>query len=191
MSGTSSKADVGKMVDIIESIIALAVYRSLRNLAVAILNHAVANRKYNNLTGNTMTSVTVGIWPENGEPEILTAEQELNLAGATRGTLPGGTAVPKDKAITFRVYGSGKVKRFWGKLLRDNFIPTDERYGVNKAVDFIMSFPIGTMKRPCLVVCTGTEYSYYLEAKKNLNVLSDTAQSSVISSLFKQSAVRL
>jgi len=191
MSGISTKGDVTKMVGVIKSVMDLAVYQSLRKLAVAILNHAVANKKYNNLTGNTLTSVTVGLWPKDGEPEILTAERELNLAGATRGTLPGGSAVPKDKAIVFRVYGSGKVKRFWGSLLRDNFIPTDERYGVTKAVEFIRTFPIDTMKRPCLVVCTGTEYSYFLEAKKDLNVLSDTAQSSVISSLFKQSAVKL
>lgn len=139
----------------------------LTRSAYALLVDAETSKEYHNLTGNTLTSYMVGIY-ENGKlrriVSILEADA-LRKPTSRKLTSGKGIAIVED-------YDSGRfipVKRY-------KLVDTDEDYGYNTSKRFLASYRPSVTKGFGIVMCTGTEYSEYLEASKRLNTLTGTFQ---------------
>jgi hypothetical protein len=131
-----------------------------------LLRDGRLSARYHNLTGNTLTSLAVGIYNKGRLVKMLTAVVTQGLRPATRKKLSRGDGVG---VVLVRDYDTGRKVA----VRRSGLQPTDEHYGLTTSMEFLKSYRPETSSWS-LVVCTGTEYSTYLEAKKGLNVLSDT-----------------
>lgn len=136
------------------------------DMSVRLINHGVLSAEYHNLTGNTLTSLAVGIYHRGNLERIVTAITTQGLVMPEHKKLSRGDGLG---VIMVRDYDNGKlipVKKY-------NLVNTNGEYGLTTSVNFLKSY-----KAPSdsigLVMCTGTEYSNFLEAKRGLNVLSDT-----------------
>lgn len=150
----------------INSVIDTYLLYRITGIGIKLLRDGVISAQYHNVTGNTLTSLAVGIYYKGGLSRIITAVVTQGLKNPTRPKLSRGDGVG---VIMVQSYESGKfipIKKY-------NLIDTDGKYGLTTSVDFLKAY-----KAPSdgvgLVMCTGTEYSNYLESKKGLNVLSDT-----------------
>lgn len=135
-------------------------------MGIKLIHDGVISAQYHNLTGNTLTSLAVGIYQRGRLKRIITAVVTQGLKNATRTKLTRGDGVG---VVMVRDYESGKlipVKKY-------TLVDTNEEYGLTTSTNFLKSY-----KTPNdsigLVMCTGTEYSSFLESKKGLNVLTDT-----------------
>lgn len=138
----------------------------ITEIGIRLLQDGVVSAKYHNATGNTLTSLAVGIYYRGKLSRIITAVVTQGLKNPTRPKLSRGDGIG---VIMVQSYESGKfipIKKY-------NLIGTNGEYGLTTSVNFLKAY-----KTPNdgigLVMCTGTEYSNYLESKKGLNVLSDT-----------------
>lgn len=138
----------------------------ITEIGIRLLQDGVVSAKYHNVTGNTLTSLAVGIYYRGGLSRIITAVVTQGLKNPTRPKLSRGDGIG---VIMVQSYESGKfipIKKY-------NLVDTNGEYGLTTSVNFLKAY-----KTPSdsigLVMCTGTEYSNYLESKKGLNVLSDT-----------------
>lgn len=150
-----------------KNILTALMLESLTRAAYALLVDAETSKEYHNLTGNTLTSYMVGIY-ENGKlRRLVSIYQADSLKRPTSRKLSQGDG---KGVIRVEDYDSGKiipVKKY--KLLK-----TDEGYGYNTSKLFLFSYRPKTTKGFSLVMCTGTEYSEYLESLRNLNTLTET-----------------
>lgn len=138
----------------------------ITEIGIRLLKDGVISAQYHNVTGNTLTSLAVGIYYKGGLSRVITAVVTQGLKNATRPKLSRGDGIG---VIMVRSYESGKLI----PIKKYNLIDTNGEYGLTTSVNFLKSY-----KAPSdgigLVMCTGTEYSNYLESRKGLNVLSDT-----------------
>ncbi len=113
-------------------------------------------REYKNQTGNTITSYSYGIF-HNGK-NVYIGSNEMND--------PVRRKLKKGESWTGTNY-DGIDTDLYGT------IDTDGAYGEDTARAFIKSY-VPKSVGFSVVICTGTEYSSFLENIKHLNVLSDS-----------------
>ena len=138
----------------------------LQDYAQELLMNSVADAQYNNLTGNTVTSYTVGLYQGN----ILTSTINVVQLGLDPPTFKKARVGDG----YFMNYDTGEIVHYVQPYNNgDEFAETDDDYGYITALKFLQSYK-PNMKGIFLVVTTGTEYSEFLERVRGLNVLTDT-----------------
>ena len=136
------------------------LYEALVSLAHELIQSAEFEKEYMNLTGNTLTSYAVGIYKDGALIEII---QNSNLRQPVRVKLTRGEAV-----IGFTDYDGNFRKKFVGK------VETDRGWGDDTSIKFLTSYdPPFRSSKTGIVMCTGTEYSEFLEMQ-GANVLTAT-----------------
>lgn len=133
---------------------------ALNKLGEDYLMDASVQKEYTSLTGNTLTSLAFGRYDNYKIAEIVLfdADKPAQRRKFTKG----------DTVYGYRDYEGN---------IRDVFsadIETDEGWGNSTSVRFLRSFRPTTPT--AIIVCTGTEYSEFLENERGLNVLTDTEQ---------------
>ncbi len=121
--------------------------------AQVILEYARKTAEYHNVTGNTMASLTCGVY-HNGE--LVSMSQPFE-GEAKRQTLVEGEKYEVEEGNVY-VAETG----------------TEHYYGNERAADFLLGYQ-PSRNGWAVVFCTGTEYSTYLEVEKDLNVLTETS----------------
>lgn len=165
----SAIKSIAKLKRITRQKVEEVIYLQMLKLAEGLLSDAVAKKKYRNLTGNTLTSLSVGLYKNKQIATIMNVREVLGLKDPTRPTISSTGGY-----YEFNMYDSGRRKVLWGRLLASNFIETDEEFGYDRAMRILQEY---TPKNSfAVVICTGTEYSSYLEEVKGLNVLTETLQ---------------
>lgn len=144
---------------------------ALTHTAYSLLVHAETSKEFHNLTGNTLTSYMVGIY-ENGKLiRVVSMYDADSVEKPTSRKLSRGNGVG---VIRVEDYDSGRfiaVKKY-------SLVNTDEGYGYDTSKRFLAGYAPNMRKGYGFVMCTGTEYSEYLENSKRLNVLTETFTSS-------------
>ena len=136
------------------------LYEALVSLAHELIQSAEFEKEYMNLTGNTLTSYAVGIYKDGALIEII---QNSNLRPPVRVKLTRGE-VWED----FRDYDGNFRKWFVG------IVETDSGWGDETSINFLTSYdPPFRGSKTGIVMCTGTEYSEFLEMQ-GANVLTAT-----------------
>ena len=126
----------------------------------SLFRSADAQRQYRNLTGNTFVSYSCGIYIDGTLREILLSSDykkppiRVKLA---KGEVFSG----KDYDGTFR------------RKYKAN-IETDRGLGVDTSLRFLRQHKPNVTKGYDVVMCTGTEYSEYIEKVRHINVLTNT-----------------
>lgn len=133
------------------------VYATLYRVGMYYLQHAIDNKTYNNLTGNTITSTSFGIYKNFKLTDIVF----VSMKEAIRVKLIKGETV-----VNFLDYDGSVRERFTAPIDTDGF------YGKDFSIDFLYQYK--PEYATCIVWTTGTEYSDMLEDK--WNVLEETAK---------------
>lgn len=140
-----------------------AVIERLKRAAEELIVDAEFAQGYQNLTGNTLTSYAIGIYYKGELREFIDIfEVDEGIDKPTRPKLSTGKGW-----ITIERYGGGKAH-----VLQDTLEKTDGDYGYNTSRRLLEYYTPKTDGFE-LVMCTGTEYSEYLE-DRGLNVLTET-----------------
>lgn len=136
------------------------LYEALVSIAYELIQSAEFEKEYMNLTGNTLTSYAVGIYKDGVLIEII---QNSNLRPPIRVKLTRGEAW-----VDFRDYDGNFRKKFVG------IVETDRGWGDDTSIKFLTSYdPPFRGSKTGIVMCTGTEYSEFLEMQ-GANVLTST-----------------
>lgn len=163
----NNKAALDKGFKKAKAIIDNHILKQLVNFARMLIDDGVATASYHNLTGNTLTSLAVGIYYKGNLRTVLLAKDEEYLKPPTEHKLSKGDG----KGVWHvKDYDTGRIV----KIPRFRLMETDEKYGFETSISFLKSYKSPSESRFGLVMCTGTEYSTYLEAVKDYNVLSTT-----------------
>ena len=145
------------------------LYEALVSLAHELIQSAEFEKEYMNLTGNTLTSYAVGIYKDGALIEII---QNSNLRPPVRVKLTRGE-VWED----FRDYDGNFRKWFVG------IVETDSGWGDETSINFLTSYdPPFRSSKTGIVMCTGTEYSEFLEWK-SVNVLTAIPVAATVSAI--------
>lgn len=136
-------------------------------------------RGFKNLTGNTITSFAYGIY----------INKELKQIGLYHGEKAIRSKLVKGEIFTGDDY-DGKVRRSmnWdydmrksiGGEVRPTFmadVDTDGGYGKDTSIKFLEGYVPNS--KYAIVFTTGTEYSEFLETRRNVNVLTDAKTTSI------------
>lgn len=132
------------------------VYATLYRVGMYYLQHAIDNKTYNNLTGNTITSTSFGLYKDYKLVDVVF----ISMKEAIR------TKLTKGEWVSNFLDYDGNVREYF----KAN-IDTDAFYGKDFSQDFLYQFK--PTYPNSIVWTTGTEYSEYLE--QELNVLQATA----------------
>jgi hypothetical protein len=165
-------ADIEKAFDLsLKEANKLVYEHQLRNI-ISFCNRLVNDvlpyqREYKNQTGNTVTSYSFGVYYNGVNVHI----------GSNDLDPPIRTKLKKGESWSGINY-DGEETDISGT------IDTDGGYGEDTAYSFLKSYSPKT-RSFSIVVCSGTEYSLFLEKVKHLNVLSDSIE--VVSSEFLNS----
>lgn len=140
-----------------------AIIERLKRAAEELIIDAEFSQGYQNLTGNTLTSYAIGIYSRGELREYIDIfEVEEGLEKPTMPKLSTGKGW-----IKVQRYGGGEAF-----VYQDTLEQTDRDYGYNTSRRFLEYYSPKTNGFE-LVMCTGTEYSEYLE-DRGLNVLTET-----------------
>ena len=134
------------------------VSMALLTFGEQLLSDAEISAEYHNLTGNTLTSLAFGLYNNFALVEVILLD---NGKPAIRVKLTKGETV-----VNFLDY-DGNLRRYFTADVN-----TDGNFGTSTSYQFLSSYK--PLKPQSIVICTGTEYSEYLEQELGLNVLSDT-----------------
>lgn len=136
------------------------LYEALVSLAYELIQSAEFEKGYMNLTGNTLTSYAVGIYKDGVLIEII---QNSKLRPPIRVKVTRGEVL-----VDFRDYDGNFRKKFVG------IVKTDSGWGDDTSINFLTSYdPPFRSSKTGIVMCTGTEYSDFLETQGS-NVLTAT-----------------
>jgi len=132
----------------------------LQDVCDDLVNHAVTNYSSPRgaFTGNTITSYAIGLFLD-GEFDYYYANDGIKP--------PVRVKLRKGERATLSPAWDGTTRSFTGT------VDTGGGYGLDYSYKFLQSFKPKT-KGIVLVMCSGTEYSTYIETKMNGNVLTDT-----------------
>lgn len=150
------------------SIVYSEIQSSLIEIAESYVADAVSSwntgrvlGKGKNLTGNTVTSMTAGVYMQGILGAIITSQSLLGLKPPIR--------VKMRKRETFNGIDYDDIKRHWSQATVD----TDGGYGVPFAISFLKSYNFP--KDECgIVMTTGAEYSEYNVKMRHYDVLVGT-----------------
>ena len=136
---------------------------SFYRLGQWLIEDAELQAEYRNLTGNTITSIAFGLYKGGALDEICFIEGKQPPVRVKLRY--------RESVIDFLDY-DGNVRSF----LRAP-VDTDGGFGRNTSAQFLLQYkpeyPDG------IVICTGTEYSSFLETTLGFNVLTDTRESAI------------
>lgn len=155
---TEIKANLQKEIDRV-------LMPRLRQMAIELVVDAVRSKEHGDLTGNTITSYSAGIYNNRQLVDVVRVIDILGMEQPTRNKLTYDSI----KIYVLNRYDNGQKVAISGASL----VKTDEGYGFDTAETFLRSLKVG-FKSWCIVVTTGTEYSNYIETSRNLNVLTET-----------------
>ena len=159
----AARFDLG--ISMAKKIIDTKILEYITSSAMDMLVDAEIQKEYHNLTGNTLTSYSVGIYKDSSLLRIINISEVDDLKSPTSKKLGR-----KNGICTIEDYDTGSVVG----VRANSFLDTDGDYGYNTASNFLKSYS-PPVKGWTAVMCTGTEYSDFLEITKGLNVLSETA----------------
>lgn len=143
---------------------------AMNNIAYQLLYDALELRRgWLGFTGNLPTSYAVGIWDFDKKLTILYAG-DVN-AGYDPSTIIRHKVGRGETAQLDRPW-EGKYRSVTGRVDIKN------GYGIYMTEDFLLGYR--PQHYPALCVCTGAEYSLYLEKVRHGNVLSQSAQPSFV-----------
>lgn len=135
-----------------------AVWKAMRECAIRFVREAVDAYNGGNLTGNTITSISAGIYAEGmPQPEIVSARDVLGLKNPIRKKL--------HKGETFE--GEDYDGRERSGFTAD--VETDGDYGEGTSFHILQSYKLPAGCTFGIVVTTGTEYSDYLTKERELH----------------------
>lgn len=137
-----------------------------------LVDHAVhAKYGWQNFTGNTITSYAIGLFID-GKFVYYYSNNGIKP--------PVRVKLKKGETVFLNPDYDGRSRSFTG------IIDTDAGYGEPFSFEFLKSYKSHT-KGIELVMCTGTEYSSYIETVRNGNVLTETFKNaqSILSANFK------
>lgn len=140
------------------------LYELVENLCADLIDHALKEREYDGFTGNTQTSYACGIYYNGGLMGMVIYGDTMRR--------PVHVKIRKGERVFLRSPYEGKARSVIGR------VDVDGEWGADSAADFLSSYRPFIKKGFSVVMTTGTEYSEYLENVRNLNVLTDTFQSS-------------
>ena len=132
----------------------------LETFCGALFQSADTSKEYHSLTGNTFTSYACGIYKDGVLFEILYSADYKRA--------PIRVKLTKGEIFSGVSYEGADVRFF---KATEN---TDKGYGKDTSMQFLKQYKSKITKGFDVVMCTGTEYSSFLEKIKNLNVLTDT-----------------
>ena len=166
-------SDIGEQFDLGITNIKKITYDNQLQSMIAFGKNLVTNvlpiqAKYPNLTGNTISSYSFGVY-HNGN---LIYYGKANVKDAIRNKLTKG------EIFSGISYDGFFVKGYLAT------IETDRKYGSETAYQFLNQYRPNT-RNFAMVVTTGTEYSAYLENVRHMNVLTgsiDYVESNFINS---------
>ena len=138
------------------------LYNILRGNVITLLHKAAVNREFRGFTGNTQTSYMGGIYV-NGRLVEIVNERDYTEA-------PRMKKIPAGKTVYLRNPYEGKPRYMRAK------IDTSREYGSETSERFLRSYKPKYKKGLAICICTGTEYSDYLETARGLDVLTQTWQ---------------
>ena len=128
-----------------------AVWRQMKSLSVELVRRAVEDYDGGNLTGNTITSISAGIYDiDSPFPLILNAVDVVGLKE------PIWHKMSAPNIWQGEDYDGNERRRFRADIV------TDEDFGTNTSIRFLLSYRLSPSYSLGIVVCTGTEYSEYL-----------------------------
>ena len=136
------------------------LYNILRGNVITLLHKAAVNREFQGFTGNTQTSYMGGIYV-NGELVEIVNERDYTEPPRMR-------KIPAGKSVYLRNPYEGKPRYMRAK------IPTSREYGSETSERFLRAYKPKYKKGLAICICTGTEYSDYLETARGLDVLTKT-----------------
>ena len=136
------------------------LYNILRGNIITLLHKAAVNRKFRGFTGNTQTSYMGGIYV-NGRLVDLVHERDFTESPRIR-------KVPAGKSVYLRNPYEGKPRFMRAK------VQTSREYGSETSERFLRAYTPRYKKGIAICICTGTEYSDYLETVRGLDVLTQT-----------------
>lgn len=158
MNTNKQSWEQGKVI--LDNLLRQRVLLALYQLGYSLIRDAEFQKEYRNLTGNTVTSLSFGLFVDGMFSEIITLDKEAPLR----------TKLKKGDILTNFVDYDGRFRRrFYANE------DTDGGYGYDTVLQFYRGYKIPSKYKYAIVVATGTEYSTYLENELNLNVLTDTA----------------
>lgn len=136
------------------------LFNILRGNVITLLHKAAVNREFQGFTGNTQTSYMGGIYV-NGKLVELVNERDFTEA-------PRSRKIQKGRARYLSNPYEGKPR--WMRATVD----TSNEYGAQTSERFLRSYTPAHKKGIAICICTGTEYSEYLEQVRGLDVLTAT-----------------
>lgn len=135
---------------------AVHIMAGVRNAAVKMIEDALEMRTgWLGFTGNLPTSYSAGIWDFDGNLEIIFAEDvnsEYSLSEVRR------QKVGKGERAVLDAPWEGEPRAVKGEA------DLKTRYGVELVQMFLNNYK--PKKYPCIVMCTGAEYSKYLQESR-------------------------
>lgn len=135
---------------------------ALDSVCERLIQDALYKREYSNLTGNTITSYTCGLYVKGRMTYFIQSRGRLKP--------PIRVKLRKGEYHYFKPDYDGNNRGFTGT------VDTDGRFGANTAMDFLFGYK-APQRGIALVMTTGTEYSEYLETEHDMNVLTETYNS--------------
>lgn len=139
------------------------IEKTLIEVGTEILTLVAKHRQFTGFTGNTQTSYACGIYV-NGNCTQVIRQTNWNEP-------PKRVKVPAGRFVYLKDPYEGEARGVKGK----RNIPNDGGFGADTSVRFLLTYKGAPKRGWGMVVCTGTEYSEYLETVKHLDVLSGTA----------------
>lgn len=151
-----------------DAILVSVMYETLCDAGNELIEEALLTKEYGNLTGNTITSISFGLYIDGHLQDYLFIDglREPIRTKLRRGEIFKGTDY------------DGRERAFIGS------IDTDGDYGYNTVGRF---FSAHTPERPnSIVVATGTEYSIYLHALDGAHLFGKARLGAMIKKGFKR-----
>lgn len=140
------------------AIIADRVSLAFAEVGRELLQDAEGAREYRNLTGNTLTSLAFGFYQNYTLREIIFVES---------GKPALRVKLDKGEIVSSFIDYDGNMRPYFKAD-----IDTDGSWGATSTYQFLRQYK--PLQPTAIVLCTGTEYSEYLERELGLNVLTDT-----------------
>lgn len=144
-------------------IVSVFIYDYLVKVCEALVDDAVKKKRgWSNFTGNTITSYACGLYIDGRFSYYYCSGDNMPQ--------PIRAKLTEDEYAYLSPDYDGKDRGLRGTM------KTDGDYGENLSLNFLKTYKPDCNNGFAIVMCTGTEYSTYLENQNNANVLTDTFQ---------------
>lgn len=139
-----------------------AVYAAMKECAIRFVEDAVDAYDGGKLTGNTITSISAGIYEQGMPQPIVISARDLGLRAPIAKKLHKGAYFEGDDY-------EGEPRKGFKAV-----IDTDGDYGEGTSFHILQSYKLPADCTFGIVVTTGTEYSEYLTKELGYDVLIST-----------------